>query len=58
MALSIIKKTGYNDYTWKGLTLEALIAIRAGLVKHNTILSNELVFWLDYNYPAIKAEEK
>ena len=53
MALSEIKKTGFNNYNWKGLTLGALMAIREGLVKHNTILSKELVEWLDNNCPEI-----
>ena len=51
MALSLIKNRATNDYTWKGLTLGALLAIRAGLVKHNTILAREIVQWLDNNCP-------
>ena len=54
MALSEIKETGFNNYNWKGLTLGALIAIREGLIKHDTILSKDLVEWLDTNYPEIK----
>ena len=56
MAMVEIKKTSFNNYNWKGLTLGALIAIRYGLKLHNTILAREIVQWLDANCPEVKTE--
>ena len=51
MALTEIKKVGFNNYTWEGLTMGALLAIKEALKTHETILSRELVKWLESNWP-------
>lgn len=52
-----IKRTGTNNYRWDGLTFGALLAIRTGLIKHDSILARDLVTWLDNNYPEVKEGE-